>query len=326
MPAEGPGQAVRLGRPRWPRTCGGSWPASRSRRGRWGRRGAGLAVGRRNRRRPGLLVGRGGAAGRRGRLLVLGRGTARPRRWRRLSIAASPSRRQRLRLDDGGPGRASWRPGPGPAAGLSLWPWHRALAHLGGVGGRTSGEPSNSSRSAGRHSRPAAVVLPLSGLAWSSRSSVGPGPGSSRGVQPRRQDRRSPASQDRTARLLGRGDRPALGPPLTRARSTPWRSAPTARPSSPASAEGRCGCGRSHWRWPAMLSGLPSGFRCSTPWNWTKERIDPAARLHDLERPPPPVEPDGWAADAVRCGRWTWSPEGSGLALFAFRYPLVLLR
>ena len=37
VPAEGPGQALRSRPPRWPRTCGGSRPASRSWPGRWGR-------------------------------------------------------------------------------------------------------------------------------------------------------------------------------------------------------------------------------------------------------------------------------------------------
>ena len=38
VPAKGPGQALRLGRRRWPKTCGDSRRASRSWRGRWGRR------------------------------------------------------------------------------------------------------------------------------------------------------------------------------------------------------------------------------------------------------------------------------------------------
>ena len=53
------------------------------------------------------------------------------------------------------------------------------------------------------------------------------------GVQPRRQDRRSPASDDRTARLWDAATGQPIGPPLTASRRgrVPWRSAPTARPS-----------------------------------------------------------------------------------------------
>ena len=44
VPAEGAGQALRQRRRSWPTTCGASWPASRSRRGRWAASGADVAL------------------------------------------------------------------------------------------------------------------------------------------------------------------------------------------------------------------------------------------------------------------------------------------
>ena len=69
------------------------------------------------------------------------------------------------------------------------------------------------------------------------------GLGQCRGLQPRRQDRphRQP---DKTARLWDAATGQPIGRPCSiRARSRPWPSAPTARPSSPAAATGRRGSG-----------------------------------------------------------------------------------
>ena len=54
--AKEPSAAVRHGARTWPTTCGASWPASRSRRGRWAGRERALAVGE-------ATAGGGGAAG-----------------------------------------------------------------------------------------------------------------------------------------------------------------------------------------------------------------------------------------------------------------------
>ena len=118
--------------------------------------------------------------------------------------------------------------GTPPPASPSARPWASGRGRCRGVQPRRQDRPhrrrGQDGAALGRRHRPA--PRPASGA---SRLGLG------RGVQPRRQDRpHRQLRQDGAA--LGRRHRPAHRPRpwRTRARSWPWRSAPTARPSSPA--------------------------------------------------------------------------------------------
>ena len=89
-------------------------------------------------------------------------------------------------------------------------------------------------------------------------------PGERRGLQPRRHDPRL-RKRGPDGAAVGRGYRRARGPSRgTRARCTPWPSAPTARPSHPQAGTGRCGCGT--WR-PARPAPPSMGTRARfVPW------------------------------------------------------------
>ena len=143
-----------------------------------------------------------------------------------------------------------------------VWPWRSApTARPSSPGAATARRgsgtppPANPSASRCRHRR------------------ASPG----RGVQPRRQDH--PHRRARTRRRgsgTPRRTSPSARPWCIKARSWPWRSAPTARPSSPPAATTRCGCG-------TPSPGQPFGLILDQPRRGPRRGLQP--RRQDRSSP-----------------------------------------
>ena len=165
---------------------------------------------------------------------------------------------------------------------------------------------------------------------------------SCRGVQPRRQGR--PHRQLTDGAALGRDDRPPIGSPdgTSRGVSLPWRSAPTARPSSPGATTRRRGSGT---RRPARPIGSPMahqagqcrgvqprrqdgrspGARTTRRGSGTRRPARPSAASWCIRhgqcawRSAPTARPSSPAATTRRRGSGTRRPAGLRRAAWSIR-------
>ena len=169
----------------------------------------------------------------------------------------------------------------GAALGRGHRPAHRTATAASGHGhGRGLQPRRQGRRSPASEDRTARLWDAATGTAHRAAPAA-PGRGHGRGLQPRRQDPRSPASDDGTARLWDAATGRAHGRPCrTRARSSPWPSAPTARPSSPRATGTRHESG-TYPRFPcrATRPGSPSGPRSCLSWRSTPSRPPPCSVL-----------------------------------------------